>query len=215
VYRILIVEDDKLFREQLAQLMAAKLPGSEIVAAADVQEALEFVREARKSGRPFLAAVVDLMLPQIHGSNPELDYAVESEIFRMHGTLIFRITAFDSDAEVREYFDKARMRTSPRVLPVSKTEIGFSKRLIAEIKRDRVARQMAELFAVPTGRVERRGSATLALAALMSDISLFWSDFDEKDREPIREYFDVQEEPDGGVMVRMGGREGSHSIAET
>jgi hypothetical protein len=205
LYRILIVDDEKSFRVQMTELIHAQLPGSVVVSSGDVEGALQILADARRTERPFSAGILDVILPSVPGANPELDHRVEDEMFRSHGTLVIRITVVD-DAVVRHYFTKTRQRLPP-ILPVSKTEIGFSKRIIVELKRDRVGRQMKEVFAPPTGRVEPRGSATRALASLMNDINLFWKDLDADGRELIRDYFDIEEKPEGGVAVSLGGRE--------
>jgi CheY-like chemotaxis protein len=207
VYRILVVDDDPSFRDQMTKLIDAQLPGCVVVAAGDVDGALQILEEARRTDRPFSAGILDVMLPKVRGANAELDHLVEDEMSRSHGTLIIRITVFD-DVKVRNYFAKTRQRLPP-ILPVSKTESGFSMRIVVALKRDRVARQIKEIFAPPTGRVKGRGSATLALASLMNDINLFWKDLDSDGRERIRDYFDIEERPEGGIRVSLGGRERS------
>jgi CheY-like chemotaxis protein len=206
VYRILIVEDIALTREQLAKRLLEELPGSCIVTSSNVEEGHAAIRNSQETGRLFDAAILDFKLPAQRGFNPEVDYSLEESFWKVpRGVLIVRFTAYPNQAEIQEYFRNARDTRVRKILPIDKNEEGWSEKILRELKRDIVARSMESLFGDPTSYLSRRRSVTLRLATLIREIELFWHDLEESQQQLIREYFDVPEGKDP-IEVTLGGK---------
>ncbi|MDA8166002.1 MAG: ATP-binding protein [Desulfobacteraceae bacterium] len=80
--RVLVMDDEEMVREVLAELLHAL--GYQAVTASDGKEALRLYEEARREGRPFVAVILDLVVPGGMGGEEtmqklqELDPAVKA-----------------------------------------------------------------------------------------------------------------------------------------
>ncbi len=68
--RILIMDDDRMVRETMCRQLA--IFGYEVVAAVRGEDAVSAYRQARESGRPFDAVILDLMVPDGWGGEQTL-----------------------------------------------------------------------------------------------------------------------------------------------
>lgn len=204
MFRFLIAEDDLPTLRALQALLAEAFDGAVIHIAATVIEALELIRAAAASRRPYHVAILDFKLPKEQGANAEVD---ESLCFAVReqtpGTLVAHITAYREDPEVdrhvRLYHSKPE---DPDTIAFSKRDVRWAGTLVQNLKAylygSLITPQLDALF----GTVEEPGSSSMhlarrrgpadercltqPLARLCHEISEHWNDLDEGLKQRIQ-----------------------------
>lgn len=211
--RVLIVEDDRKTSEQLRLAITEQIDGVQVDVATTVAVAREQIDRAYAGKQPYQAVILDMRLPAESGANPTLDETLCHAIsLKMPYTLIAHITAYDVDENVRRHLEVAHARQVDRSFRLTK-EWDFAIELISRLKQFlyglRIEEHMGRLFgggaavlypprprALPSRVTRRERSITHELAALMRDISTYWSHLDPSTQLRIKNVFNVDETGD-------------------
>ncbi len=209
MYRILIVEDDPRVLDQLAKLLREALAKFQIDTARTTTEGLRLLKAASDGRRPYDVVILDFLLPEDKGENPEMDESLCLEIREaMPRAFIAHITAYPEDHAVLKHLGKYHTDPlDPRGISLSKLGASWTNELLRKIKGliygTCVNDQMDKLFgandaAAPAARhrAQRGGtkgddSTTHDLAALCRDIVAYWSDLDGRLKRRIHSVFRV------------------------
>ncbi len=207
MFRILIVEDIKHTLEQLFDLIALHFPDSQIDQAATIREALALLGTAETEGWEYDAVILDFRLPVDEGEHPDgaelLCLAIRQ---KMPQAFIAHITAYPNDEEVKAHMQRVhREQAGYSAIDLSKLEVIWPEKLVDQLKQflkgQRIEAQLEALFpsaltsraGAGRDRVRAAGGVTHQLAALTRDIVDFWPDLDEKTKEKVRQFFQVDE----------------------
>lgn len=216
MYRVLVVEDIPLTKEQLVKVLHEGISeGVHVDAAGDVEEALAFVRGAEDS-QPYDVAILDFKLPEKQGEPPEIDVTVCAAITKTrHGTFIIHISGYPSDVKVKDHVATCHAEEGGAVI-IDKSA-GWSHEVLQKVRErlfgEPIRQQLEALFGpeVAAGARPRSASisvprarrcATGVLNTLVSDIELYWADLNDGLRQRIRDIF-VVKDIEGGVRVSV------------
>jgi CheY-like chemotaxis protein len=207
MFRILIIEDIKNTLEQLYDLIALDFPDSQIDKAATIREALALLATAETEEWEYDAIILDFRLPADKGEHPDgsevLCFAIRQ---KMPQAFIAHITAHPDDTEVKEHMRRVHCEQAGySAIDLSKLEVIWPEKLLDQLKQflkgRRIEAQLEALF--PSGlaarvgagrdRVRAAGGVTHQLAALTRDITDFWTDLNEKTKEKVLQFFQIEE----------------------
>lgn len=220
MFRVLIVEDDEMTSQQLAEVIAERIDDVQPDVAMNVPEAQRLIDAAYAGKQPYHAVVLDLMLPADSGAGPTLNQTLcESVSQKMPMSLVAHITAYAEDPDVKRHLEVVHDRQVDRSFRLVKEE-DYADELIKKLKPFlyglRIEERMNKLFG-PAGAslyglrpramlrpraTRRERSMTHELAALTRDIAAYWKDLDPGMKLRISELFNV-EEKEGGVTASL------------
>ena len=198
MFRFLVVEDVRLTRTHLEELLKETFPGSHVDSAETVAQGRAFIQAATRS---YNAAILDFQLPKDIGSSLEIDTTLCVQVrTRMRDVLVVHITGYMEDRIVADHIIKAHNDPEDIRFMVSKSDPKWGSTLLNELERylysKRINAALDDLFGpepIPS-RLERRlkkeGHITHQLALLKLNLEELWQKpLDDRVRDRVRRHF--------------------------
>ena len=193
LFKIFLLEDEPALRNDLREIIEAKLPGAVVFAAGTIEEGLETLRH--ETG--FVVGVVDVRLPAKSGLNPEAHPEVANRLRELHVPAVF-ITSYRQSPDVLEYLRNRSLVDAPAVVIEKNLNPGkMTSELIAHVRplfnrhaSDRVEACVKKLFGLSVHASGPR-SGTAALIAAQRTIAAYWPYLNEPSKQLVRQWFVV------------------------
>ena len=213
MFRFLIVEDVRLTRTLLEDLLNETFPGSHVDSAETVAQGLVLIEKASEC---YHAAILDFRLPQGIGASPEIDIRLCQEVrTRMRDVLVVHITGYMADRIVTDHINKAHNAPEDIRFMVSKSDPNWGSTLLNELERFLYSKRLNEgldnLFGPePTSplmerRLRKEGHITHQLAGLKLDLEELWEKpLDDRLRSRVQKHFKYWESEGRFTLILPG-----------
>ncbi len=212
MFRALIVEDMKevcaLLKDYLQDCFVNADGRSEISVetAYNVEDGRRLIAEAADARLPYHTVVLDFKLPTRAGDNAEIDESLCLAVCRhAPSTLVAHLTAYREDEVVQDHLRRVHLEEiGPAAFVLHKLDIDYPSMLTAKLKAFLYGRRVGEclnmlfhghgaLSTPPRSRSRLERSITHEIAETCRLISTYWHGLDERLREDVRLYFEVEE----------------------
>jgi len=214
--RFLIVEDNPDTLDSLVLVIRTEFPDAEIETAATLKRAGLLVSETQS---PYDVAILDVMLPEARGEQPEADVNLCRRIAEREKAMrVMHITAYPEESPVRLHLAEFHSKYDDvRASWYSKLEKDWVDKLLKDLKAfihgNRIrAKHKALLGASEAAPAEGHaalrtagagGGLTFALADLCLDITEHWDDLGPKDQKLIGRDFWVDPQEGSNFLVTL------------
>ncbi len=209
LFRLLLLEDEQPLRESLARLIAPELPGTTIIQAGTIIEALDCIDQ----GPIPTLGVLDIRVPMKPRCNDDSNPEVAKRLRELGVPCIF-MTGYRKSDDVEKFLESHYL-TSPNVIVIEKilkegyltsAIIRHAKQLFTELASKKVRAAVHQLF--EDGNI---GSHSTTAGWIQAErlIRAYWDYLNKETRDLVRKWVVVESPGPGKLTFHLFDRKGN------